>query len=93
MDFGISGCHKVPAQLVPICKLLFLVGMLNPAHMILGFLSSSLSTGPKLLGVESGFNSPDLPSQLLLDATLLNKLQTRHLSWLPVIDLTLSVLF
>lgn len=48
--------------------------MLNPAHMILGFLSSSLSTGPKPLGVESYSNSPDLPAQLLLDAALLNKL-------------------
>lgn len=47
--------------------------MLNPTHMILGFLSRSLSTGRKLLGVESGSNSPDLPTQLLLDATLLKK--------------------
>lgn len=44
--------------------------MLNPAHMILGFSSNSLSAGPKLLGVERGSNSPDLPAQLLVDATL-----------------------
>ena len=40
---GSSGCHLVPTPLVLICRLLFLVGMLNPTHMILGFLSSSLS--------------------------------------------------
>lgn len=50
---------------VPLYKLLFLVGMLNPAHMIPGFLSNSLSAGPKLLGGERGSNSPDLPAQLL----------------------------
>lgn len=70
-----SGCHWVPT--VPVYKLLFLVGMLNPPHMIPGFLSNSLSAGLKLLGVERGSNSPDLPAQLLLDATLHNSLLSR----------------
>lgn len=55
--------------LFPICKLLFLVGLLN-------LLSNSLSAGPKLLGVEAGSNSSDLPVQLLLRTILLQNLQT-----------------
>lgn len=60
--------------------------------MILGFLSNSLSTGPKLLGVESGSNSPDLPGQLLLDTTFTQNAPDSTAFLLPVIDLR-SVLF
>lgn len=63
--------------------------------MILSFWSNSLSAGPKLLGVERGSNSLDLPAQLLLDATLHKKLWTTQLFffYLPLIDLSVSVLF
>lgn len=55
--------------------------------MILGFLSSSLSTGPKPLSVESGFNSSDLYTQLLVEPPLLNKPQTTNTVYL--VDLAL----
>lgn len=54
--------------------------------MILSFWSNSLSAGPKLLGVERGSNSLDLPAQLLLDATLHKKLWTTQLFFLLAFD-------